>query len=73
MLLLSCGEEQIPWELDTSRSPVLVVEGIMTNERKVHQVKISRPMEDPNGEKEMVSGSLVYLFEGENSVRFRER
>jgi hypothetical protein len=72
VFLLSCGEEHIQWELDTSPSPVLVVEGIITNEPKVHQVKISRPMEDPNAEPEMVSGALVSVFEGTNSVRLRE-
>ena len=73
MLLLSCGEEQIPWDLETDLSRVIVVEGIITNEPKAHQVKITRPMQEPNGDPEMVSGALVSIFEGENSVRLRER
>ncbi len=75
MLLFSwsCGEEYINWDLETSETSVLVVEGIITNEARRHEVKISRPMTDPNADPEMVSGALVAIFENESSIRLRER
>ena len=39
LLLWSCGEEPIEWELQTGQSDLLVVEGVITNERKAHEVK----------------------------------
>ena len=68
----SCGEEVIPWNLQEGHSDLLVVEGMLTNERKVHQVKISRPMADPNSDPEMVRGALVNIFVDTISVRLRE-
>lgn len=69
----SCGEEEIPWNLETDPTKLLVVEGMLTNERKVHEIRISHPMTDPNTDPEMVSGALVSIFVGGNSTRLRER
>ena len=68
----SCGEEAISWDLETDSANLLVVEGMITNERKIHLVKISRPMTDPNTDPEMVSGALVSIFFDTISVRLRE-
>jgi hypothetical protein len=68
----SCGEEQISWELETNISDLLIVEGIFTNESKVHQIIISSPMTDPNGDPEMISGALVTIFVDDKSIRLRE-
>jgi len=73
LLILACGEEQISWELKTDPSSLLVVEGMITNERKVHQVSISRPMTNPNDDPEMVSGALVSIFVDTNAFRLREK
>lgn len=68
----SCGEEEIPWDLQAESSNLLVVEGMITNERKVHEIKITKPMADANSDPEMVSGALVNIFVDTNSVRLRE-
>jgi hypothetical protein len=73
LLILACGEEEIPWDLEPDPSSLIVVEGMITNERKVHEVTITRPMLDPNGDPEMVSGALVSIFWDTNSVRLREQ
>ena len=62
LLFLSC-EEQTEWELDTNVPKVIVVEGVLTNERKAHEIRISRPMTDPNGIPQPVSGALVVIYE----------
>ena len=62
LLFISC-EEKIDWELDTNEPKVIVVEGVLTNERKAHEVSISRPLTDPNGTPQPVSGALVAIWE----------
>ena len=62
ILLMSC-EEKIDWPLDTNEPKVIVIEGVLTNERKAHEVKISRPMADLNGTPQPVSGALVVIYE----------
>ena len=62
ILLISC-EEKIDWPLDTNEPRVIVVEGVLTNEKKSHEVKISRPMADINGTPLPVSGALVAIYE----------
>lgn len=62
LLLLSC-EEKTDWELDTNEPKVIVVEGVLTDERKAHEVRISGPMTDPNGTPESVSGAFVAIYE----------
>jgi hypothetical protein len=62
-LLISSCEEQTDWDLDTNEPKVIVVEGVLTNERKAHEVRISRPLTDPNGTPQPVSGALVAIWE----------
>ncbi len=62
ILLMSC-EEKIDWPLDTNEPKVIVIEGVLTNEKKAHEVKISRPMADLNGTPQPVSGALVVIYE----------
>jgi hypothetical protein len=62
MLFLSC-EEKIDWSLDTNVPKVIVVEGLLTDERKAHEVRISEPMADPNSTPQPVSGALVVISE----------
>ncbi len=76
ILLTSC-EKRIDWPLDTNEPKVIVVEGVFTNERKAHEVLISRPMADINGTPLPVSGALVAILERINSsndraIRLRE-
>jgi hypothetical protein len=71
VFLISC-EEKIDWPLDTNEPKVIVVEGVLTNERKAHEVKISRPMADINGTPLPVSGAFVAIFNKDTAVSLRE-
>ena len=71
VFLMSC-EEKIDWPLDTNEPKVIVVEGVLTNERKAHEVKISRPMADINGTPLPVSGAFVAIFNKDTAVSLRE-
>ena len=66
LLYFSC-EEKTDWELDTNEPKVIVVEGVLTNERKAHEVRISRPMADLNGTPQPVSGAFVAIWETDQS------
>ena len=66
LLLMSC-EERIDWDLDTHEPNIIVVEGILTNERKAHEVRISRPLTDPNGTPRPISGALVAIIEADQA------
>jgi hypothetical protein len=71
VFLISC-EEKIDWPLDTNEPKVIVVEGVLTNERKAHEVKISSPMADINGTPQPISGALVAIFNNDTAVSLRE-
>jgi len=75
LLFLSC-EEKTEWDLDTNEPIVIVVEGVLTNERMAHEVRISRPMTDPNGTPQPVSGAFVAIYERDqanNNTAYRLR
>jgi hypothetical protein len=67
VFLASCNEETIPWDLQTHRPDLLVVEGVLTNERKAHEIKITRPVADPLEDPEPVQDAVVAIFDGTNA------
>lgn len=67
MSCLSC-EERTDIDIPARDIDVLVVEGVMTNERKNHLVKISKPYGNLNGVAEPVTGAAVYIFEDTTNV-----
>lgn len=66
---LAC-EEPVDWELDTIQSEDLVVEAILTNERKTHQIKITKPHIELNGKSEGVNNAEVLVSANGQSVSF---
>ncbi len=67
LALCSSCEEKTDWELATNVPKVIVVEGVMTNERKAHEVRITKPMADPNGTPQPVSGAFVAIYEADQT------
>lgn len=70
--LISCNEEPIEWELDTHQPDLIVVEGVLTNERKAHEVKISKPVANPSEVPEPVEDAAVAIFDGTNATLLTE-
>lgn len=68
LILFSCDEEKINKELMTVDSDLLIVEGVLTNEKKNHKIKLSHPHQALNGTDEPVSGALVTIIEGNEKV-----
>lgn len=66
--LFSCSEEKFDKPLKTIDSDLLVVEGVLTNEKMSHVIKLSHPYQNLNGEAKTVSGAIVSIFEGNEKV-----
>ncbi len=71
-LLISCEEVPIDFPLQSQQLNVLVVEGILTNERINHRIRISRPYTTQNGTPVPVAGAIVSITDGTSSVILTE-
>lgn len=60
--VLSC-EERFDVAIPSKEMSLIVVEGIITNERKNHLVKLTKPYDKVNGIAEPLSGAAVYIME----------
>jgi hypothetical protein len=65
LVLFSC-EEKIDYDFNSKETIRLVVEGMITNERKAHEVKLSLPVQHLNEAPQPVSGALVAITDQEN-------
>jgi len=63
LLLLSC-DDQIDWDLKYQEVDLIVVEGKITNEKKEHEVRLTRPLYEMNGTPEPVTGAQVEINAG---------
>ena len=73
IILVAAGcEEEIRWDPDTQDMSVLVVEGMITNERVQHQIKLTRPVTRLNETPEPVSGAIVTITDEENTIILTE-
>lgn len=71
-LTSACNEEPIEWELELRQPDLLVVEGVLTNERKMHEVKLSRPVTDPSEIPEPVTDATIAIYDGNNATFLTE-
>jgi hypothetical protein len=71
LIMFSC-EEIIDDTRMSSSSELIVVEGILTNERINHRIKLTRPYNAQNGDAAPVTGSLVRITNGEDTVTLTE-
>ncbi len=60
LLLFGC-ETQTNWNLQTEEIPLIIVDGIITNEIKIHEIKITRPVTELNAPPEAVSNATVAI------------
>ncbi|MEA1896444.1 MAG: DUF4249 family protein [Bacteroidota bacterium] len=65
LVLFSC-EEKIDWDLDTRNLPLLVIDGMISNERKPHRVVLSKPVTELNKIPEPAMGAIVAITDGSN-------
>src|SRR4030043_2025548 len=72
ILIAGSCEEQIKWDFNTRDIPVLVVEGMITNERIQHQIRLTRPVTELNEIPEPVSEAAVIIQDTETSLVLSE-
>lgn len=71
ILLQSC-QEKIDWELEMENELRLVVEGKITNERKSHEVSLTLPVYEINGEARPVRDAEVWIWDGDTIFNLNE-
>ncbi len=71
-LFMACQEVPIDFPLQSQNLTVLVVEGILTNERINHRIKLSHPYPSLNGTSKPASGAVVSVSDGTNSAILTE-
>lgn len=64
IVLISC-EKDINWNFDDHQLNTIVVDGIITNVRKAHAIRITKPVSSLNEKPEPVTGALVSLYNGD--------
>lgn len=65
---LSC-QEKIDWPLSPQEQDVLVVEGLFTNEKRNHLVRLSHPYPNINGDPQPASGAVMAIY-NEDSLHY---
>ncbi len=72
LFLLAACQEKIDWDLDLQNNLKLVVEGKITDEVRAHEVKLTLPVFEINGEPEPVSGARVRISDGDSIYELAE-
>ena len=69
IFIISGCETQTTWNLQTEEIPIIIIEGIITNEIKTHEIKISKPVTNLNDPPEAVSNATVAIYD-QDSIYF---
>lgn len=64
-MAFACTDE-IGWDLNYQEEDLIVVEGKITDEAKQHEVTLTKPLYEMNGNPEPVSGLIVEITDGRN-------
>ncbi len=72
IILLSSCERKAEWEYAENVPNVLVVESILTNELKAHNISLSFLSDSLNQEPSMMSGATVNVYENQDLISFSE-
>ena len=62
-LFVSC-ETKTEWPIQYENNNTLIVDGLITNEVKAHEIRLSRTVASLNAQEAMVSGAQVTIFNG---------
>ncbi len=68
---LSC-EEKRDWDFKPQENGNLVVDAVITNEFKFHEIRLSLSFSEQNGQLEVATGAEIIASDGQNSLNFIE-
>jgi len=71
LVFISC-EIKTEWKLETDNYNFVVVNGQITNEKKAHQVILSRPVNQLNEVPEPISSASVNIYDGDSLYTLKE-
>ncbi|MCF6243150.1 MAG: DUF4249 domain-containing protein [Bacteroidales bacterium] len=71
LLFISC-EKAINWNFDDNQLNTIVVDGIITNVRKAHVIRITKPVSSLNEKPKPVTGAVVSLYNGDFTDTLKE-
>lgn len=60
---LSC-EKKVDWDIKNNENQLIVVDGIITNEKKSHLIKVSKSSAEINKKAEPISGAIITVVGG---------
>jgi len=69
LLQLNACQEKVNWELEMENDLQLVVEGKISNEQKAHEVRLSLPSYEINGETQPVRDAEVFISDGDTVIQ----
>lgn len=72
MGLFTACEEEVDWHFQAENNGTLVVEAILTNQRKIQQVRLSSSFSDINSPPMPVDDATVWITDGADQVEFRK-
>ncbi len=72
LFAFSSCEKKTDWTFDKKGSDLIVVDGIITNERKTHEIRITKNTSSPNEVPEAVSGATVTISDGLGTMNLLE-
>lgn len=72
ILLLNACEKEVFWEFKAAE-PLLVVDGMITNEKKAHSIRLNLSASAPNRIPSAVSGASVTISDGSQAYPFTEQ
>ncbi|MEZ5082729.1 MAG: DUF4249 family protein [Bacteroidales bacterium] len=72
LLLVTSCEEKIDWQLETEYVNTIVVNGIITNEVKYQQIRLTKPFASQNDQPVAVSGASIKIIVDNVQVQFFE-
>jgi len=71
-LVFAACEKQTDWPLQDLSEEYIVVDGNITNEAKIQEIRLLKPVSNPNDLPEAVSGADVLISTEENVYSFKE-
>ena len=72
LIAISCGEKEYAWEINADGEMRLVVDGIITNELKAHNIALTHTNQELNLSSNPVSGAEISVYEGSTRYDFTE-
>jgi len=70
-LIMGC-EKKTVWSLQNEQKEMIIVDGMITNEKKVHQIKLTFPVQQLNDIPQPVSGAVVYISDKDSVYMLTE-